>query len=148
MPKYDAVINSAWSVNETFDYMSDFSNARYWDPSVLSAQRLGNGELALDTEFELTVHFAGREKVLRYRVTELERPSRVVFTSMTDSLLSRDALTFESRSGGSLMNYHAELRLKGVAVMATPLLAAMFRPIGDRARDSLQRILGEARDGG
>lgn len=145
MPQYNAVIPSTWSLNETFAYMSDFSNARFWDPSVQSARRLESGDVALDSQFELIVRFNGRDQVLCYRVTELEDTRRVVFTSDTDRLLSRDTLTFEPRSGGCSMTYHAELRLKGVAGLATPLLAAMFRPIGDRARDSLQRILGESR---
>lgn len=148
MPHYTAVIPSTWSVEEAFDYMSDFSNARLWDPSVQSARRLESGELALDSQFELSVRFAGSNKVLRYRITELERPVRVVFTSATDTLLSQDTLTFESRPDGCSMTYHAELRLKGVMALATPLLAAMFRPIGDRARDSLRKILGQPRAAG
>jgi hypothetical protein len=142
MPQYIATIPSTWSINEAFDYMSDFSNARFWDPSVQSAQRLEMGELALDSRFELTVRFAGRDQILQYRVTDFERPHRVVFTSATDALLSKDTLSFEPRPSGCLMTYHAELRLNGISALATPLLAMMFRPLGDRARDSLQRILG------
>ena len=43
------------------------------------------------------------------------------------------------------MTYHAELRLKGVAALGNFVLAAMFRPLGDRARDSLRQTLGESR---
>jgi len=145
MPQYSAVISSVWSVNEAFAYMSDFSSARYWDPSVRSARRLDSGELAVGSQFELTVRFAGRDKVLQYRVTDLEPPRRVVFTSETETLLSKDTLTFEPRPEGCSMTYHAELRLKGVAALGNFVLAAMFRPLGDRARDSLRKILGEPR---
>lgn len=145
MPQYTAVISSAWSSNEAFAYMSDFSNARYWDPSVRSARRLDSGELALGSQFELTVRFAGRDKVLQYEVTDFEPPERVVFTSVTGTLLSKDTLTFEPRPGGCSMTYHAELRLKGVAALGNFVLAAMFRPLGDRARDSLRQTLGESR---
>jgi hypothetical protein len=145
MPHYTAVIPTTWSVDEAFAYMSDFSNARYWDPSVQSARRLEDGDLVLGTQFELTVRFGGRDQVLKYRVTDIERPTRVVFTSESATLLSQDTLTFQPRLEGCTMTYHAELRLKGVSALATPILAAMFRPIGNRARDSLQKILGEPR---
>ncbi len=146
MPQYTAVIPSTWSADEAFAYMSDFSNARHWDPSVRGARPLAEGAPALGSQYELTVRFAGRDQVLRYRITEIESPSRVVFTSETDSLLSQDTLSFEPREGGCTMTYHAVLRMKGVSALANPLLALLFRPLGDRARDSLRRILSEPRN--
>ena len=49
--------------------MSDFTNAQSWDPSVVSARRIDHGALAVDSQFELTVRFAGRNKEMRYRIT-------------------------------------------------------------------------------
>jgi hypothetical protein len=46
MPHYPAVIPSTRSVDEAFSYMSDFSNARSWDPSITVARRLDNAELS------------------------------------------------------------------------------------------------------
>lgn len=145
MPRYTAAIPSSWSVDDAFTYMSDFRNAQVWDPSVVSATRLDDGALTLDSTFELTVRFAGRDKVLRYRISSLERPRSVAFTSSTPTLLSLDTLTFEPRASGCEMTYSAELRFKGLAAVANPLLGLLFRRLGDRARDSLRAILDSPR---
>ena len=145
MPQYTTTIPCTWNVDEAFSYMSDFANARFWDPSVISAQRIDDGAVDENSEFELTVRVAGRDKVLRYRVTSLESPRVVTFTSSTTSLLSLDTLTFEPRTSGCEMTYSAELRFKGVAGVANPLLGLMFRRLGDRARDSLREVLGSPR---
>ena len=142
MARYTTTIPSPWSVDQAFSYMSDFANAKFWDPSVVSAQRLDESELAKDSLFDLTVRFAGRDTTLRYRVTSFDPPRSVTFTSSTGALLSSDTLTFESRTLGCEMHYSAELRFKGVAAIANPILGLLFRRLGDRARDSLREILG------
>lgn len=145
MPQYDATISCAWTVDEAFSYMSDFTNAQQWDPSVVDARRVDDGELAVDSQFDLTVRFAGRDRTLRYHVTTFAPPRKVTFVSETGTLLSRDTLSFEPRPQGCELTYHAELRLRGVAAIANPLLALLFRRLGDRARDSLRHILGSPR---
>ncbi len=146
MPRYTTTIHSPWSVDEAFSYMSDFANARRWDPSVVSARRVDDGDVARDSQFDLTVRFAGRDKTLRYRVTSLEPPRSVTFSSSTGTLVSTDTLTFEPRAQGCEMTYSAELRFNGVAAMANPVLGLLFRRLGDRARDSLREVLGGPRD--
>ena len=146
MALYTTTIASPWSVDEAYSYMSDFANASSWDPSVISARRLGDEPIALDSQFDLTVLFAGRSTSLRYRVTSFNPPRSITFTSNTRTLLSSDTLTFEPRGDGCAMNYRAELRFKGVAAIANPILALLFRRLGDRARDSLRQILGNHRE--
>ena len=126
--------------------MADFSNAERWDPGVTSAHRVDTGALGLDSEFDLTVPFGGRAKVLRYRITEFEQNRRVTFSSSTSTLRSVDTLTFAARPAGCEMTYDADLRFAGPAAIANPLLSLAFRRIGDRARDSLRQVLGASRD--
>jgi hypothetical protein len=141
MAEYVAVIPSTWNVERAFGYMSDFSNAQYWDPSVRAARRLDDGDVKVGSRFELTVRFAGRDKILTYDVTEMEAAQRVIFSSSTAGLHSRDTLTFKVRPDGCEMTYRAELRLKGAATVANPLLIMLFRRLGNRASVSLRRIL-------
>ncbi len=147
IPRYTTVITSVWDLDEAFGFMADFSNAAEWDPGVTRARRVGTGEVGLGSEFDLTVPVAGRDKILRYRITEFEPGRRVTFNSTTSMLRSVDTLSFEARPAGCEMTYDADLQLTGVAAIANPLLALTFRKIGDRARDSLRRMLGSSRDG-
>jgi len=141
MPRYITVINSTWSVDQAFAFMSDFSNAARWDPGVLSARRLDTGEVREGSSFDLTVAFSGRKMTLRYAVRSLKAPQQVVFVASTSLLESVDTLTFEQLGDECRMTYDADLRLKGLAAVANPLLAVGFRRVGDRARDSLRSVL-------
>jgi Polyketide cyclase / dehydrase and lipid transport len=141
MARYTTTIPSPWSVDQAFSYLSDFTNATSWDPSVVSSCHVGEKPVALGSQFDLTVRFAGRNKELHYRVTSFDPPRSVTFTSTTRSLLSSDTLTFETREHGCAMRYDAELRFKGVASIANPILGLLFRRLGDRASDSLREIL-------
>lgn len=141
MPRYRTVITSSWSVEDSFGYLSDFSSAAEWDPGVQSARRVDEGEVGVGSAFDLTVRVAGRPTVLRYVVTEIEPGRRVTFLASTRRMVSRDTLSFEPRGAGSSVTYDAHLSLTGWAALATPLLTVAFRRIGDRARDSLARVL-------
>jgi hypothetical protein len=141
MPHYSTIINSTWNVERAFEFMSDFSNAALWDPGVLSARRLDAGEVRVGSSFDLTVAFAGRKMTLRYTVRSLTAPQQVVFVASTNRLESVDTLTFEQLGEGCQMTYEADLRFKGLAGVANPLLALGFRRVGDRARDSLRSVL-------
>lgn len=144
MPRYVTVIDSTWKVEDAFAFMSDFSNARRWDPGVLAARRLDTGEVREGSSFDLTVAFAGRKMTLRYTVQSLESPRQVVFVASTRLLESVDTLTFTANGDSCRMTYDAKLSLKGLALVANPLLAVAFRRIGDRARDSLRSVLTTA----
>jgi hypothetical protein len=144
MPRYLTVIDSTWHVTQAFAFMSDFCNATRWDPGVLSAQRLDAGEVRLGSSFDLTVAFAGRKMTLRYAVRSFTAQQQVVFAASTSVLESVDTLTFEDVGDACRMTYDADLRFKGIAAVANPLLALGFRRIGDRARDSLRSVLTSA----
>jgi hypothetical protein len=96
------------------------------------------------SSFDLTVAFAGRKMTLRYVVRRLTAPHQVVFVASTRLLVSVDTLTFEGLGDGCRMTYDADLRFKGIAAVANPLLAVGFRRVGDRARDSLRSLLTSA----
>jgi hypothetical protein len=63
------------------------------------------------------------------------------------TVVSLDTMTFsDGTSGGTLVRYDADLRLKGPLRLADPLLLLAFRRTGDRALDGLRAALGvEAR---
>jgi len=141
MPRYTTVITSTWSLERAYAFMSDFSNAERWDPGVSTARRLDDGPIQPGSAFELIVLFGGRKMPLRYEVRSMRVPEEVVFVASTNRLDSVDTLSFERVGDGCRMTYSADLRLKGLAALATPLLAMGFRRVGDRARDSLRTVL-------
>ena len=61
MARYRASIETQWTPDEAFVYLSDFSTSVEWDPSVVEAGRIGTGAVGQGTEFRLVAEFLGRQ---------------------------------------------------------------------------------------
>ena len=141
MARYTASVQTQKGPQEVFDYLSDFSNAREWDPGVLEAERLGGGPVSDGTEFRLVAKFLGRSNTLVYRVVEPDPPSAVSFRGENQSVVSLDRITFQPHGTGTTVTYDADLKLKGPLKLADPLLAIAFKRVGDQALGGLRRQL-------
>lgn len=133
MARYRATVQTDRSRQEVFDYLSDFSTTREWDPGVVSAERLTSGAIKQGSEFSLVARFLGRNSQLTYRIVEYEPPRCVEFLGGNASVISRDRITFDAAGTGTTVSYDAELTLKGVLRLVDPLLALAFKRVGDRA---------------
>jgi len=129
-------------LDETFAYLSRFSSAAEWDPGVTSARMVTPNPVQLGSVFELDAVFLGNAVPLRYEITDFEPPNRVVLAAENASVRSTDHISFaRDPSGGTVVQYNADLTLKGVARLAAPIFALAFRRIGDRASDGLLATL-------
>jgi hypothetical protein len=129
-------------LDDAFAYLSRFSSAAEWDPGVTSARMLTPEPVRSGSTFELDAVFLGRAVPLRYVITEFEPPNRVVLTAENASVRSTDEITFHRQSAGAtVIDYHAELALKGPARLAAPVFALAFRRIGARGGDGLLAAL-------
>lgn len=133
MARYTASVDTAKSPAEVFDYLSDFSSALEWDPGVVEAERLGEGPIAVGTEFRLVAVFLSRRNTLTYTVTEYRPPELVTFRGENSSVVSLDTITFKAAQGGTHVTYDARLTLKGPMRIADPLLGLAFKRVGDQA---------------
>ncbi len=91
--------------------------------------------------FRLNSRFLGRSLPLEYEVVEFEAPTRVVLQADTALLRSTDTMTFTPDGTGTQVEYDARLDTKGVLRAADPLLALLFRRIGNRAENGLRARL-------
>jgi carbon monoxide dehydrogenase subunit G len=147
MARYRASIETEWTREQAFAYLSDFSTSAEWDPGVVEAQRVGTGAVGKGTEFRLVAKFLGRTTPLTYRVLEYEPPSAVTFLGESGTVVSHDRITFDTIATGTRVTYDAELRLKGLLRVADPLLTRAFNRVGDRALGGLRAVLGRPTDG-
>jgi len=151
MARYAASIETQWTQEEAFAYLSDLSTSAEWDPGVVEAERVGGGTVGggavgrgvvgEGTEFRLVAEFLGRKTPLTYRVVECEPSRAVTFVGENASVVSHDRITFETTATGTRVTYDAELRLKGLLRLADPLLALAFNRVGDRALAGLGEVL-------
>jgi carbon monoxide dehydrogenase subunit G len=143
MARYRTTIESTKSPEEAFDYLAEFSNARDWDPGIVEATNLTADPVGPGSRFRLVARFLGRRVPLEYRITEFERPTRVVLSADDGSVRSTDEIRVAAADGGTRVTYEADLRLKSpVGTLVDPVLALVFRRIGGRAADGLRTALG------
>jgi carbon monoxide dehydrogenase subunit G len=142
MPHYRTAVETPWSPQRAFEYLSDLEHFAEWDPGVKRAVQVAGEGVAVGAAFDVTVGGVGRDLTLRYEIIEMDTPDRVEVRAETSTLLSVDVMTFESAGdGGCRVTYDADLSLKGALRVANPLLGVVFGRIGDRAAVGLRRVL-------
>ena len=100
MARYRASIETVWTPDEAFAYLSDFRTSAEWDPGVVEADRVGAAPVGEGTEFRLVAEFLGRKAPLIYRVVEFDPARAVTFVSEGAKVVSRDRITFETSPPG------------------------------------------------
>jgi Polyketide cyclase / dehydrase and lipid transport len=141
---YTTTIRSSLAPADAFAYMADFSNARFWDPSVSQAQREGEAPVGVGSTFSLVARFAGRDVPLTYAIVEYEPPARVVLEARR-GFVSRDTITVEAAvGGGSVVQYDAVLAFNGIGRLFDPIMQRVFNRVGARAKAGLQTALNPA----
>ncbi|MGZ4303801.1 MAG: SRPBCC family protein [Solirubrobacteraceae bacterium] len=141
MARYRASIETLWTPEQAFAYLSDFSTSSEWDPGVVEAARVGAGAVGAGTEFRLVAEFLGRKTAITYRIVEYDPPNAVTFVGENSTAVSHDRITFQTIPTGTRVTYDAALELKGLLRVADPLLALAFNRVGDRARAGLREVL-------
>ena len=134
-------------IDEAFDYIADFDHADEWDPNTTEAQRLGNAPPGLGARFALEVRMGGRTAPMEYRITEYERPRRVVLVGEGSGVATVDDIRFERIGDRTVVDYTADIRLGGLLRLAQPFLGGSFRRIGQQAADGMNRQLARLASG-
>jgi carbon monoxide dehydrogenase subunit G len=131
------VIEVDLPVEEVFEAVADFANAERWDPGVRSARRVRDGDREPTGEgavYDLEVVFRGKTSSMRYTTTRFVRPHEVELRGVGPRITAVDTIRCTgAEGGGTRVAYTADLRLRGVAKVAAPLLTGAFRTMGERA---------------
>ena len=141
MARYETTIRSRLAPAEAFAYMADFSNARFWDPSVSEARHHGDGPIGIGSTFALVARFAWRKVPLTYTIVAFEPPERVVLEARR-GFVSRDTITVRpADGGGSTTHYDAVLTFSGIGRLFDPLMQRVFDRVGAKAAAGIESAL-------
>lgn len=141
MARYTGTILTSKPADEVYDYMVDFRSVEQWDETVSDARLIGDQAPGKGARYSVTVKLAGRENTLEYETLEADRPRRVILRAETGTLTSLDEITVREISDGTELTYDAKLDPKGLAKVADPVLAVLFKRLGDSAAKGLAREL-------
>jgi hypothetical protein len=141
MARYNARIPVPIARSAAFAYLGRFDHAAEWDPGVETGEMLTPEPVGVGSRFRLVAVFLGRGTPLDYEIVEYDRNERIVLRAENRSVRSVDTITFEDADDGCVVVYDAKLDAKGVRRLVDPLLALMFKRIGDRAVAGLRARL-------
>lgn len=139
MAKYRTEQPFAGPPHVAFDYLAEFTSVAEWDPGVSEATRVDEGPLAVGSKFRVVV----KTGPLVYEVRELEPGRRIRLVAESSWVRSDDVITVTPDGEGTLVAYDADLTLRGLAVILSPLLGLVFNRIGDQAAAGLRAKLDE-----
>ena len=130
-------------LEKVFAYLSDFTNTTEWDPGTVETVRV-DGDGGVGTTYRNTSSFAGMKTQLTYVVERLE-PGRVfALHGENGTVVARDTMTFAKTPTGTSVTYRAVFDFKGLVKFVAPLMAPLFKRLGDEAekgmREALQRL--------
>jgi carbon monoxide dehydrogenase subunit G len=137
MARYVTKVRTTRSATDVFAFMADLRNLTEWDPGVKHAAMV-EGEAGTESAV-VDVTVSGT--TLRYRTTSFDPPTSVVVRAESATMVSIDRIDVLDEGSTRVVTYDADLRLKGVARVAEPVLWLAFRRIGDRAAAGLRRVL-------
>lgn len=150
MATYETILHIPLSLEATFAFVSDFSNAARWDPRTYSAEKVTDGPIRVGTRFVLTGGMLREETVRRlhlprslagmslpYDMVEFDPPNEFVLEGETRIVRYRDHLEFSVESDGTRLRYYAELDVKSRLAIGRGFLQRMFTRIGDDATRGL-----------
>jgi carbon monoxide dehydrogenase subunit G len=136
-------IDTVLPIDDTFSLIGDFANAEVWDPGVVRSRQIGDGRLAVAARYHLDVRMGGRVAPMEYRVTELERPRRVVLVGSGSGVDAVDEIRFDRVGSGTRIEYIADIRLRGWRRFVQPFLGRVFDGIGRDAANGMRAALDE-----
>jgi carbon monoxide dehydrogenase subunit G len=136
-------IDTTLPIEAAFDYVADFANSEEWDPGVESAERLDDGPVGVGSRYRLGVHLGRRVAPMEYRITEFDRPRRVVLVGEGSGVSAVDDIRFAPAASGTRIDYTADIRLGGLLRLAQPFLGGAFANVARKAADGMRRTLAE-----
>jgi carbon monoxide dehydrogenase subunit G len=144
VPHLREQLQTALQIDDAFAFVADFANSSHWDPGVANAERIdGSGPVGVGARYRLGIRMGGGVSSMEYRIVTFEPPRRVVLAGEGSGVSAVDEIRFEPSGSGTRIDYVADIRLRGLRALLTPLARGTFARIARDAREGMQRTLDE-----
>jgi len=134
------VVTTALDPQATFNYLSAFEHTPDWDPGIPVVEKQTAGPIAVGTKYHAVAEFRGKRQPIDYVVAELSE-DRIQLRGENKTVISIDTISVRPAKSGAEVTYRAEFTLKGLAKLATPIMAPMLEKLGDPAADGMKQKL-------
>ncbi len=137
-------------VARVFDFISNFTHARFWDPRTIVAQKLSPGPIGVGTRFMLTGRVMGLSLDLPYEIVEYQRPHTLRIAGQTWFMHYHDSIAFaaaddaaDDTTDACRITWDKAVRLSAVLYAGNPALALLYRRVLEESTggvlDALER---------
>ena len=125
------------SIEDVFDYLSDFENTNEWDPGTIETRRT-SGDGGIGTIYANTSTFAGRRTELTYETIGFDRPTFFSARGTNKTATATDSLTFTRDGERTQIHYRADFQFRGIVKYLAPLV--LRRKLDALADETIEHI--------
>ena len=125
--------------DEVAAYAGDPGHAPDWYVNIVAARWRTSPPLTVGSQIDFEARFMGKRLVYTYEVVDLDPGRRLVMRTAEGPFPMETTYTWEPAPGGTLMRLRNRGRPRGLAAVATPVMAAAMRRA--TAKD-LERLAG------
>jgi uncharacterized protein YndB with AHSA1/START domain len=125
-------------VEEVFDYFTDISNDREWNPFLKEARKTSEGPLGVGTTFFVVRKMSGPMNV---EYTEYVRPTRWALRGTARPGSMSFVAEFAPAEGGTQITINMALQPKGVFALLTPVMRSQLPKQIEQVHEALKRKL-------
>jgi NAD(P)-dependent dehydrogenase (short-subunit alcohol dehydrogenase family)/carbon monoxide dehydrogenase subunit G len=141
MTRLHEIITVPRPIDEVFRYTSNFANIEQWDPGVSASEKITAGPVQEGSEFRVVVKSGPSSTPMNYRVKTFDPPNLVVLEGQGGSVHAIDEIRFTAISGGTQIEYTADITLSGLAGVFQPLMGGILDTVGKKALAGLKKAL-------
>lgn len=140
MPSVSRTFAVTPSPATVIDYLKDFGNAEQWDPGTQTCTRQDAGPVQEGSTWHNVSKIVGVEAELTYTLKTLTDDT-LVFVGTNNASTSTDTITVEPHDGGSVITYHADLDMHGLAKILSPAMKLVFEKLANDTEKQLTEVL-------
>jgi uncharacterized protein YndB with AHSA1/START domain len=124
-------------IDEVFAYVADQANVAEWQEGVVESVVLAGQQMGVGTNYQNTLEMFGHRFDVSGELTAYEPHTRFSFKNRSSSMPASGTFTFREVRGGTEVTLVTEVRPKGLAGLAGPLVTGTMDGM---LRTSFQRL--------
>jgi carbon monoxide dehydrogenase subunit G len=129
------------SLEEVWNFISNFGNTTRWSRGVLEARQTSDGPLGVGSTLQTVVKAFGRRRTADYVVTEYEPNHAFAFKVTSGPMTSRARYSVEPAGAGTRLTASGEAEATGLYRLLAPILVRTLKRHSEDDLANLKRIL-------
>lgn len=126
------------NINEVFDFISDFSNCKEWDPGVVDSFKF-------DDKYYLNTVFKNTHNTMIYKIDFIDKPNKVVLSGNGSIIKAVDTIEFvKIEENKTQINYKANISLKGWRKPFIIFLSNALDQLGKKAMNGIENYYSKS----